>query len=110
MEKTIHTLLEELGIEQTQVGYSCLFRAIYMTAENFELVGSVTKLLYTDLAKEYHSTPMHVERTIRYLVEKSWEQGDKATFEKLFGYNRTTGQTRPNNSEYIAILADEARR
>lgn len=110
MEERIQSLLKKLGIEQDQKGYSYLFQAIYRTVEDFELVGSVTKLLYSDLAREYHSTSVHVERTIRYLVEKSWEQGDEATFERLFGYNRTNGQARPTNSEYIAILADEARR
>lgn len=110
MKNTIHSLLARLGIEQTQKCYDCLYRAIEMTAEDFSLVGSVTKLLYAELAKEYCSTPAHMERIIRHLIEKSWEQGDEVLFELLFGYHRGTGNVRPTNSEYIAVLADEARR
>lgn len=110
MENAVCKLLQSLGIEQTQKCYDCLHRAICMTAENFELVGNITKLLYTELAKEYHETPSHIERSFRYLIEKSWEQGDEKVFEQLFGYSRKTGTVRPTNSEFIAVLADEARR
>ena len=74
--------------------------------QEFERAGSVTKLLYPDLAKHFQTTPEKIERSLRHLIEKSWEKGEKTRFEELFGYHRDNSEIRPTNSEYIAILAD----
>ena len=47
-----------------------------------------------------------MERSLRHLIEKSWEKGENTRFEELFGYHRDNSEIRPTNSEYIAILAD----
>ena len=77
--------------------------------EDMELVGSVTKLLYPEIAKIYRTTDQKVERAVRNAIEVSWERGNAQLFEEIFGYSRETGKTRPTNSEYIACLADKVR-
>ena len=76
---------------------------------NMELVGSVTKLLYPDLAKMYQTTDQKIERAIRNAIEVSWERGNSELFEELFGYCNSPEYSRPTNSEYIAAAADHIR-
>lgn len=102
----IRELLEQLGLARKEKGFERLSYAIAVTAQEFERAGSVTKLLYPDLAKHFQTTPEKIERSLRHLIEKSWERGEKTRFEELFGYHRDNSEIRPTNSEYIAILAD----
>ena len=101
----IGELLEQLGLARKEKGFERLSYAIAVTAKEFERAGSVTKLLYPDLAKHFQTTPEKIERSLRHLIEKSWEKGEKTRFEELFGYHRDNSEIRPTNSEYIAILA-----
>lgn len=105
----IGELLEQLGLARKEKGFERLSYAIAVTAQEFERAGSVTKLLYPDLAKHFQTTPEKIERSLRHLIEKSWEKGEKTRFEELFGYHRDNSEIRPTNSEYIAILADRIR-
>ena len=105
----IGELLEQLGLARKEKGFERLSYAIAVTAKEFERAGSVTKLLYPDLAKHFQTTPEKIERSLRHLIEKSWEKGEKTRFEELFGYHRDNSENRPTNSEYIAILADSIR-
>ena len=102
----IGELLEQLGLARKEKGFERLSYAIAVTAQEFERAGSVTKLLYPDLARHFQTTPEKIERSLRHLIEKSWEKGEKTRFEELFGYHRDNSEIRPTNSEYIAILAD----
>ena len=105
----IGELLEQLGLARKEKGFERLSYAIAVTAKEFERAGSVTKLLYPDLAKHFQTTPEKIGRSLRHLIEKSWEKGEKTRFEKLFGYHRDNSEIRPTNSEYIAILDDSIR-
>ena len=109
LEKTISDFMLELGIPAHLRGYQFLRSAVGMCVEDMELVGSVTKLLYPDLAKMYQTTDTKIERATRNAIEVSWERGNSDLFEELFGYANTVEYTRPTNSEYIAVVADYIR-
>lgn len=72
-----------------------------------EVVSSVTKLLYPEVAKKYKTTPQKVERAIRNAIEVSWLRGNMEAMEEMFGLSADSGRGRPTNSEYIARIADE---
>lgn len=109
VEPMISGLMLELGIPAHLKGYQYLRTAISMCVEDMELIGSVTKLLYPDLAKKYMTTDQKIERAIRNAIEVSWERGNGELFNRLFGYNNSIGHSRPTNSEYIASVADYIR-
>ena len=109
LEQAISSFMLELGIPAHLRGYQYLRSAVEMCTEDMELVGSVTKLLYPDLAKMYKTTDQKIERAIRNAIEVSWERGNSALFEQLFGYCNSNEYTRPTNSEYIASVADYIR-
>ncbi|MBD5521060.1 MAG: sporulation initiation factor Spo0A C-terminal domain-containing protein [Lachnospiraceae bacterium] len=108
-ENMISGLMLELGIPAHLKGYQYLRSAINMCVDDMELIGSVTKLLYPDLAKKYATTDQKIERAIRNAIEVSWERGNAELFKKLFGYSNGSGHSRPTNSEYIASVADYVR-
>ena len=99
----------ELGMPVHLSGYHYLREAVRMSMEDMELVGSVTKLLYPEIAKRFHVTDQKVERGIRNAIEVSWVRGNADTFTQLFGYSVEDGKHRPTNSEYIARIADKIR-
>ena len=104
--KDITDWMLELGVPAHLKGYHYLRTAIVMAEEDMEVVGSVTKLLYPEIAKQYKTTDQKVERAIRNAIEISWLRGNPGVFEELFGYSVLTGRNRPTNSEYIAQIAD----
>ena len=99
----------DMGVPAHLKGYHYLRTAILMAGKDMEVVGSVTKLLYPEIAKLFKTTEQKVERAIRNAIEVSWVSGIADTFEDLFGYSFLTGNTRPTNSEYIAQIADRIR-
>lgn len=102
-------MLLDMGVPAHLKGYRYVRTAVIMVEEDMRVVGSVTKLLYPELAKRYNTTNGKIERAIRNAIEVSWARGNKDTFEELFGYCAESGQGRPTNSEYIAVVADAVR-
>ena len=105
----ITKLMLELGMPAHLRGYHYLREAVCMSMEDMELVGSVTKLLYPEIARKYKTTDQKVERAIRNIIEVSWERGNESLMEELFGYSREHGKRRPTNSEFIAAMSDKMR-
>lgn len=106
VETLIFEMMLDIGIPAHLKGYHYMRAAVLMAIDDMKVVGSVTKLLYPEIAKRYNTTDGKVERAIRNAIEISWERGNRQTFEKLFGYSRENGSGRPTNSEYIAAIAD----
>jgi len=109
VEQMISLMMLDMGVPAHLKGYRYVRSAVLMAEEDMKVVGSVTKLLYPEIAKQYNTTDGKVERAIRNAIEISWERGNKKTFEILFGYCAESGQQRPTNSEYIAVIADTIR-
>lgn len=107
LERFVTRLMLELGVPAHLRGYQYVREAIVLVERDMELVGSVTKLLYPEIAKKYQTTDQKVERAIRNAIEVSWKRGNSEVFEEIFGFSYRTGSSRPTNSEYIAIIADK---
>ena len=108
-ERYVTDIMLDLGVPAHLRGYRYLREAVLMSMDDMEQVGSVTKLLYPEIAKKFHATDQKVERGIRNAIEVSWMRGNKDTFLEIFGYCAEEGRNRPTNSEYIARLADKVR-
>lgn len=80
-----------------------------MTMQNTELINSITKQLYPNVAKEYGTTSSRVERAIRHAIEVAWDRGDIDVINSFFGYTVQSTRGKPTNSEFIALVADSLR-
>ncbi len=109
LENVVTEVIHEAGIPAHIKGYQFIRSAIMMSVENMEVINSITKQLYPELAKMYHTTPSRVERAIRHSIEVAWNRGRSETMEELFGYTISSGKGKPTNSEFIAMIADRIR-
>ena len=108
LEKQMYVtkLLLSLGVPAHLKGYHYLRSAILRSEQDIEVVSSVTKLLYPDVAREYNTSVQKVERAIRNAIEVSWMRGNIESMEEMFGFSAHSGKGRPTNIEYIARVAD----
>ena len=67
----------------------------------------MTKQLYPEVAKQFHTTASRVERAIRHAIEVAWDRGDVDTLNSYFGYTIHNGRGKPTNSEFVAMIADK---
>lgn len=109
IEEYVTRIMLDVGVPAHLKGYHYLRKAIIMTERNLGMMGSVTKMVYPEIARMYNTTDQRVERAIRNAIEISWDRGNMDTLEKLFGYSIHMAKNRPTNSEYIARIADKVR-
>ncbi len=109
LEELVTSIIHEVGVPAHIKGYQYVREAIMITVENMEVINSVTKVLYPEVAKRYHTTPSRVERAIRHAIEVAWDRGDLETLQKFFGYTVSNAKGKPTNSEFIAMISDRIR-
>ncbi len=109
LEQKVTNTLHEIGIPAHIKGYLYLRESIIMVAEEIELLGSITKVLYPRIAEKYNTTPSRVERAIRHAIEVAWSRNNSEIIKKFFGYTIKSEKGKPTNSEFIAMVADRTR-
>ncbi|ARK20154.1 sporulation transcription factor Spo0A [Sporosarcina sp. P26b] len=109
LDTAITSMIKEIGVPAHIKGYAFLREGIQMVYSDVELLGSVTKILYPDIAKKYNTTPSRVERAIRHAIEVAWNRGNYDLISKTFGYTVHHLKSKPTNSEFIAMIADKIR-
>ena len=109
LDTTITGIIKEIGVPAHIKGYAFLREAIQMVYSDVELLGSVTKILYPDIATKFNTTPSRVERAIRHAIEVAWNRGNYEVISKMFGYTVHHLKSKPTNSEFIAMIADKIR-
>ena len=109
LDTTITSIIKEIGVPAHIKGYAFLREGIQMVYTDVDLLGSVTKVLYPDIAKKYNTTPSRVERAIRHAIEVAWNRGNYEVISKMFGYTVHHLKSKPTNSEFIAMIADKIR-
>lgn len=109
LENDVTQILHEIGVPAHIKGYQYLRDAIISSVIDQEMLASVTKVLYPNIAKKYQTTPSRVERAIRHAIEVAWSRGKMDTINEIFGYTVSNGKGKPTNSEFIALLSDKIR-
>ncbi|MCD5323504.1 MULTISPECIES: sporulation transcription factor Spo0A [Pontibacillus] len=109
LDASITNIIHEIGVPAHIKGYMYLREAISMVYNDIELLGSITKVLYPDIAKKYNTTASRVERAIRHAIEVAWSRGNIDSISSLFGYTVSMTKAKPTNSEFIAMVADKLR-
>lgn len=109
LDASITSVIHEIGVPAHIKGYMYLREAITMVYNDIELLGSITKVLYPDIAKKFNTTASRVERAIRHAIEVAWSRGNIDSISSLFGYTVSQSKAKPTNSEFIAMVADKLR-
>ena len=109
LEALVTNIIHEVGVPAHIKGYQYLREAIMMVVNDIEVINQITKQLYPDIAKKFHTTPSRVERAIRHAIEVAWSRGKADEVENIFGYTVSATKGKPTNSEFIAMIADKLR-
>ena len=81
---------------------SLSFYALELVLHDEEYLLYITKRLYPDIAKHFHTTSAKVERSIRTAITICWNEGNKNLLIKIAGYPLTR---KPTTGEFISILS-----
>ncbi|PSL43207.1 two-component system response regulator (stage 0 sporulation protein A) [Salsuginibacillus halophilus] len=109
LDQSITSIIHEIGVPAHIKGYMYLREAITMVYNDIELLGSITKELYPEIANKFNTTASRVERAIRHAIEVAWNRGNIDSLSSMFGYTVSSTKAKPTNSEFIAMVADKLR-
>ena len=102
-------LLIRLGISPHLNGHKFVHRAILLAIHRPEILNNMITELYPDVARSFDTTASRVERSIRFAVARTWDNGGASAFNKLLGRSAELSMEKPSNREFIALLAERVR-
>ena len=82
-------------------GYSFLIYAVELAVRNEEYLLYITKELYPDVAKHFHSQ-LRSKRSLRTVITTCWNEGNRTLLDRIAGYEL---QRKPTTGEFISMLA-----
>ncbi|NCA66602.1 MAG: sporulation transcription factor Spo0A [Clostridia bacterium] len=107
MDERISNIFISVGIPAHIKGYHFLREAIKMAIDNPDIINSITKRLYPDVAERFDTSASKVERAIRHAIEVAWNKGKIENINNLFGIKVYSSNEKPTNGEFIALVADK---
>lgn len=98
------SVLHQLGIGKSYSGYDYILYAIELIGQDESVLAGITKILYIDIAKEFHTSDTCVERNIRKVIEVIWKcsESNNLLILKIFGSTFRTNK--PSNKEFLELL------
>jgi len=107
LEEKITNIFITVGIPAHIKGYQFLREAIKMAIDNPDIINSITKKLYPQIAEKFETSASKVERAIRHAIEVAWNRGKIENINALFGIKVYSNNEKPTNGEFIALVADK---
>lgn len=98
--------LNKIGIPPNFKGHHYLIDAILLVNQDNSWLNGITRRLYPIIARNHHTNPALVERSMRYAIDKAWATGRVSDLEELFPYTIDPDKGKPTNSAFIAKMAD----
>ena len=109
IELLITQILSEIGIPMNCQGFQYVREAILLSVQDFSLLNKITLKVYPIIAERHKTTIKNVERSIRFAIEKAWNQGKIDAQQEIFGYSINEHKGKPTNALFIAQIADKIR-
>jgi two-component system response regulator (stage 0 sporulation protein A) len=107
LDEKITNIFITVGIPAHIKGYQFLREAIKMAIQEPEIINSITKKLYPNIAEKFDTSSSKVERAIRHAIEVAWNRGKIENINSLFGVKVYSDNEKPTNGEFIALVADK---
>lgn len=97
----VYSALQQLGITANYTGFFHASYSVLLAMENPQRLLLITKWLYPEVAKRYHTTAGAVERNIRTITLRAWRL-NREVLEQFAGYTLTV---KPTAAQFISILS-----
>lgn len=102
-------LLKKLGIQKMYKGCDYIVSSISFMDKNEKYFTPVTKVLYVEIAKQYNTSSLCVEKNMRSIIKNIWSKPEnrKLIYEIFGPYNL---EKRPSNMEFLVLLYNYLKR
>jgi len=107
IDEKISNIFITVGIPAHIKGYQFLREAIKMAIREPDIINSITKQLYPNIASKFQTSASKVERAIRHAIEVAWNRGRIENINSIFGVKVYGTNDKPTNGEFIALVADK---
>lgn len=102
-EATAIDLLHKLGIQKVYKGCEYIIASMNYISKNETYFTPVTKVLYVEIAKQYNTSSICVEKNIRSIIKKIWSNRENGELiREIFGKRHC--QKNPSNVEFLVLL------
>ena len=105
-DPAIQSALKAFGIPAYLHGRSYLQQAVQMALRDRGVLHGITKVLYPDLAKAFHTTAPCIERSMRSAILKAWDNGTAEERRACFGTTFDGFDKAPSNGRFVAAIAE----
>lgn len=101
IHKWTQTEVAQLGITEGLYGKDYLIFTMELMEKDPTCLCCISKLIYSEISDHFKTNIACVERDIRTLINKIWEDGNRVYLEEIAGRTLTK---RPSNKEFIDML------
>lgn len=101
LDQRIEYLFYILKIEKNLKGYAYLENAVKCRYVDPFYKGKIYSHLYKKLAKDFHTSPMAIERNIRTVLSASWTKNYSIYQYELYDYILFTNKNIPTATRFI---------
>lgn len=103
-EKVIINTLDSFGISRSYTGYNYVVHGLLLIIEDSERIECITKSLYIDIAKHFHTSWNCVEKNMRTIVNSVWNSENRELLEIVF--HKSNRPKKPANKEFLKYMYD----
>ncbi len=101
LDKTITTLLHELGVPSHIKGYQYIKEGIKILYKDIK-----ENNIYERIAESFSTSISKIERNIRHAIEISWNRGNWDLMIEIFGNSIDIEKGKPTNIEYMITITE----
>lgn len=96
-------LLKKMGIQKMYKGCEYIVSSINYIDKNEKHFAPVTKVLYVEIAKQFNTSSLCVEKNMRSIIKSIWAKPENKNLiaEIFVPYNL---EKRPSNMEFLVLL------
>lgn len=96
--------LHEIGMRPKYKGYAYLLFMLQQTEKQPEMMYNLSHGLYPKTMEHFDISRNNMERNIRFVLQRTWEDGNKTAIRRIFGaYDM---HHVPSVAEFITILTE----
>lgn len=102
-------LLQNLGLKKMYKGCEYIISSMEYMHQNEKYYAPITKVLYVEIAKDFNTSSLCVEKNMRSMIRIIWEKEDnKELLSEIFGCDNL--EKRPSNLKFLTFLYQYIRR
>ena len=103
-ENVIISTLDSFGVNRSYTGYDYVIHSLLLIIEDSDRLNCITKSLYLDIARHFHTSWNCVEKNMRTIVTSVWNSHNTELLDVIF--NKSNRDKKPTNKEFLKYMYD----